>query len=113
MANTNYVTIKEITSDHILFSDGSEITDFHHADCCEDNYADYEQLDDIARQTKFTLPLSFEAIEGAGFRFGNKPSKMFFVPCYSEQNGYYSSDINIYLNGKKVLYIEDCEGIYR
>lgn len=42
--------------------------------------------------------------------FGNEPQKLFFVPCYSEQNGYYSSDIEIYFNGKKVLQLE-CEEI--
>jgi hypothetical protein len=33
---------------------------------------------------------------------------MFFVPCYSEQNGYYSSDIDIYLNGELYTHFE-CE----
>ena len=28
---------------------------------------------------------------------------MFFVPCYSFQNGYYSSDVDIELNGEVVL----------
>lgn len=32
---------------------------------------------------------------------------MVFVPCYSEQNGYYSSDVDIYYNDKKVLNV-DC-----
>jgi hypothetical protein len=33
---------------------------------------------------------------------------MYFVPCYSEQNGYYSNDIDILLDGWKVLNVE-CE----
>jgi hypothetical protein len=28
---------------------------------------------------------------------------MVFVPCYSEQNGYYSCDVDIYYNGDLVL----------
>lgn len=102
----NFITIKEVNLKHILFSDGSEITDCHYADCCEYNYADYTQIDDIARQTRFTLPLDFESVEGSGFRFGNLPNKMFFVPCYSEQSGYYSSDVDILYDGDYVLTAE-------
>lgn len=87
----------------ILFDNGDEITFDHSRDCCEWNYADFNQLDDVARSTEFNSPIEFEAIENSGFRFGNRPSKMFFVPCYSCQNGYYSSDIDIYYNGNNVL----------
>jgi len=65
-------------------------------------------LDDIAKITEFdTKNMVFERVEGSGFRFGNE-NKMFFVPCYSEQNGYYSTEIEIYYNDKKVLEF-DCE----
>ena len=94
--------IKEVTSEHILFDDGSEITFDHECDCCESNYADFEQLDTIARNTEFDPDLIFEDSD-YGFRFGNKPNKMFFVPCYSSQNGYYSNDVTIYYKGKEVL----------
>jgi hypothetical protein len=92
----------------ILFSDGTEITANHDSDCCEWNYADCGQLDDIALNTEFdTSNLVFEAIEDAGFRFGNAPNKMFFVPCYSAQNGYYSCNVEILLNGVRVFLV-DC-----
>lgn len=93
----------------IEFADGTQITCDHEQDCCEYNYADCEQLDDLARAYNFdTAKLCFEAVNRSGFRFGDRPERMFFVPCYSCQNGYYSSDINIYLNG--VLQCSfDCE----
>lgn len=95
----------------IEFDDGTMITADHCQDCCENNYADCEQLDDIARNTDFdTANLVFEEVEGSGFRFGNAPAKMFFVPCYSDQNGYYSDDVYIYLNGKPYLNVQ-CEMI--
>lgn len=95
--------IKEITEDHILFEDGTTITYDHEQDCCEHNWADFEQLDDIARYYPFdTDALIFEAVEGAGFRFGNK-NNLFFIPCYSDQNGYYTDRICIYLNGEEEL----------
>ena len=46
-------------------------------------------------------------LQNFGFRFGNNPQNMVFVPCYSEQSGYYSSDVDIYYNNKKVLNV-DC-----
>ena len=104
--------IKEINSGHILFDNGNIITFDHCPDCCENNYADFEQLDDIARNADFSPKLDFKAVNGSGFRFGNRPNNMHFVPCYSEQNGYYSDDIDIYYNGKKVLSF-DAEFVYR
>ncbi len=94
--------IKEITEEHILFDSGTEITFSHYRDCCEYNYADFEQLDDIARDTEFEEPLMFDFDCDYGFKFGNEPQKMFFVPCYSDQNGYYSSDVDILVNGSPV-----------
>ncbi len=94
------ITIKEVNEDHILFSDGSKITCDHNQECCESNYADFKQVDNTAFLTRFTLPLKFEQAPG-GFRFGNE-NNMFFVPCYSEQNGYYSDEVDIFYNGKKV-----------
>lgn len=95
--------IISVTQDYILFSGNNVITFSHEQDCCEWNYADFEQLDDIARATNFDTNLDFEACEGQGFLFGNSPDKMFFVPCYSAQNGYYSDEITIQYNGDEVL----------
>lgn len=95
--------IKDVTEDMILFDDGAKITFYHKQNCCEWNYADFEQLDDIARMTDFdTDNMVFEEVEDAGFRFGNE-NKMFFVPCYSYQNGYYSANVDILYNEKQVL----------
>ena len=74
--------IKEVNESHILFDNGKKITFDHYADCCEDNYADLRQLEDLAYDVEFKEPLDFEVVEGAGFRFGNKPINMFFIPCY-------------------------------
>ena len=100
--NSGVIKIVKVDDDCIEFDNGSKITYDHEPDCCEENYADFCQLEELARKTAFTLPLSFESVENGGFRFGN-PGKMFFVPCYSAQNGYYSDDIDIYFNNRKVL----------
>lgn len=98
--------IKEVTENYILFDNGCEITYDHYQDCCESNFADFEQLDDLARSTSFNEKLAFEEVSGSGFRFGNPDGRMFFVPCYSDQNGYYSSDVDIYLDCKAVLNVQ-------
>lgn len=102
------------TEDNLLrFDDGTEITCDHCQDCCEYNYAKFEDIDDLCRATKFnTNQLVFEKVEGSGFRFGNKHGRMFFVPCYSDQNGYYTAELDVYLNGRQVLYIDECNENY-
>ena len=94
--------------DYLEFDTGDRISHHHYQDCCECNYADYSQVDDIALGTEFDLDnLVFERAEG-GFRFGNE-NRMFFVPCYSEQNGSYSNDLDIYFNNDLVLGDVICE----
>lgn len=102
--------IKEVTLDAITFDNGSAITFGHNQECCEWNYADFEQLDDLALNYDYDENLIFESVENEGFRFGSHPNRMFFIPCYSEQNGFYSSDIDIYYNDVQVLTL-DCEEI--
>lgn len=94
--------ISEVTNECILFSDGSMITFDHDQECCEYNYADFNQLDDLARNYTFRGEMFFEAVENSGFKFGDS-RRMFFVPCYSDQNGYYTNEIDIYYNGEQVL----------
>ena len=89
------IKITNITEEAIEFSDGSRITFDHAQDCCEWNWADFSQLDDLARAHNFQRPLCFEAVQNSGFRFGDS-RRMFFVPCYSDQNGYYTDEIDIY-----------------
>lgn len=90
--------IVSITDEEILFDNGNTITFDHELDCCEHSYADFEQLDDIARATDFDPNLEFVPQSDVGFLFGNTPGKMFFVPCYSCQNGYYTRALDVYYN---------------
>ena len=106
--------IKEVNDEHILFDNGTEITFDHEQDCCECNYADFTQItpETVGYDQEFVEPLAFSFIDGKGFRFGNYArygiSNPIFVPCYSDQNGYYSSDINVHYNGECIIIME-CE----
>ena len=90
--------IKKLIYEAICFDNGSFITFDHEQNCCEDNYADFDQLESEAYDFDFQKPLDFEMVE-YGFLFGNKGSRMFFVPCYSYQNGYYSDAVDIVYDG--------------
>jgi len=92
--------IKEVTQNYIMFENGKKIECDLDQESGVENYADFEQLDDIARVTDFDYDrLEFESYV-YGFRFGNKPEKMFFIPCYSEQNGYYTPYVDILFDGE-------------
>lgn len=97
--------IKEVTEEYILFDNNYKITYDHNQDCCEWNFADFNQVEPLALTTEFDEDLKFEAVKDGGFRFGNS-GKMFFVPCYSVQSGYYSTDVDIYYKGERVLNTE-------
>lgn len=72
--------IKEVNTNYILFDNGSRITFDHEQDCCETNYADFEQLEDLALEYEFENDLIFEVVPENGFRFGSKGTPMFFIP---------------------------------
>ena len=87
--------IKQVTEVDITFDNGNRIYFDHDQDCCEHNYADFKQIDDLAWEWEFDEDLKFESCPHSGFRFGNE-GRMVFVPCYSDQNGYYTTWIDIY-----------------
>lgn len=91
----------------LQFSDGSIVRDVHEQDCCESVYADWEQLKDTDILSREFDDIEIEKVPDSGFRVNG-----YFVPCYNEQNGYYSSDLQleIYRKGQKkeVLDISEC-----
>ena len=101
--------IKEVTDERILFDNGNTITFDHEPDCCEYNYADFSTLtkNNVNYDYDFDEDLIFSFEDGLGFCFGSKDEYNYmhgiYIPCYSDQNGYYSTDIEILYNGKVVL----------
>ena len=86
----------EVTEEYILFDNGNTLTYDHDQDCCEHNYADFLSVKEEILDMHFEEDLIFEMVDNAGFRFGSNPLQMIFIPCYSEQNGYYTQEIDIY-----------------
>lgn len=111
--------------DRITFDDGSYISYDHNQDCCEYNYADFSVLDVmLGRDKDYTEFDSFEinAVDYGGFlikllRSATNssvsrphifyPYRNIFIPCYSEQNGYYTTNITIIYSDKDGNMIDD------
>lgn len=115
--------IEKWNDDCIWFTDGSTISYDHYQECCEYNWADFSVLEVFYQDEEFN---NFEIIPVNEYGFllslelptpdwwvcDYTPTKKIFIPCYSEQNGYYSSDITIIIRGPerepKDVYL-DCE----
>lgn len=87
------------TDNLIVLNDGTEIVGAHSQDCCEYNYADMAALEDTTffDQVKTSDGILFDCSD-YGFAMSG-----YFVPCYSIQNGYYSNDISIFMNGQVMM----------
>ena len=48
MGNSDVMKIKRVDDFEIVFDDGQEITFDHYQDCCEANYAAFDEIDDLA-----------------------------------------------------------------
>ena len=115
--------IKEIKEGKIIFDNGYILESYHDQDCCEYVYADFDILETYnvsiktgknikIKEIDFREKLSelIEGIEGMGFNIISKIGEKFFVPCYNEQNGYYSNELELILykqGNKETLNITD------
>lgn len=102
--------IIKIDEKKITFNNGYELKYYHEQDCCERVYADFSMLKTYNVSTKTGKNINIQEIDfyenledliegklGCGFNLISKIGEKFFVPCYNEQNGYYSSDLKLIL----------------
>lgn len=102
--------IIKIEETKITFNNGYELKYYHEQDCCECVYADFSILRTYNVSTKTGKTINIKEIDfhenlkdliqgklGCGFNLVSKTGEKFFVPCYNEQNGYYSSDLELIL----------------
>ena len=101
------IKLTKFDDEMIYFSDGSTISYSHNQDCCECNYADFSVLENYKdlldkEWDEFTVG----PIDGMGImltlignnEFGIPITPGILIPCYSEQNGYYSTALDIAVN---------------
>ena len=90
-----------VTDDNTLFENGKKIEFFHEKEYQENNYAKFKDLDENAFKHEFSGKLVFKK-EHNGFIFGDR-REMFYVPCFSEQSGFYNRSIDIFYDNEKKL----------
>lgn len=75
----------------LVFTNGWRIRTSHSPDCCEHNYADWSSLDDTGffEEEFYENDFKLEKWDG-GFRING-----YTVNCYSEQSGYYSTELEV------------------
>ena len=99
--------VTETTDDRVVLSNKCYIEATHSQDCCENNYADFKSLFDTPIMGVEHNTICFDSWEG-GIRING-----YAVNCYSEQNGYYSTEITFVLRdpwGREICSYEgDCE----
>lgn len=99
------VKIVEIADAGILFDNGWFLYHDHTPDCCEYNYADWKQLEHTGIENeKFDLKddALVSVVDDHGIKIRAISGYAYFVPCYSDQSGYYSDEVEIRLHdGKK------------
>lgn len=93
--------------ERIMFDNGKSINFFRELDRHEIYYADFEHLEKAAFKEDFKEPLIFREVPKAGFWFGNK-GKMYYIPCYGNDNGE-SAYIDIYYGNTKVIDDMECK----
>jgi hypothetical protein len=96
------ISIKNEDDDIIVFDNGYTLSTHHYQDCCEQHYwsltdlsiEDFDGLEFDLDNNNF-----FERIEGYGI--GLIPTNGFpiRIPAYGSNNGYYSSQLILVLNG--------------
>lgn len=100
------IKVSKICGSHIGFTDGSYIDYDHEQDCCEHNYADFEALkDDVLFMQKEFEKLTIERADD-GFSI-YLDGERFFCPCYSYQNGYYSSSVDVFYKNSENEVIQE------
>ena len=83
--------IAAITEEEIYLTNGYVISYDHMGECCEHNFADFLSIKDTPFEDFKFEQLTFEATE-YGFLLNG-----YHINCYSYQNGYYTSEVDIYV----------------
>lgn len=95
------IKLTKFDDEMIYFSDGSTISYHHDQDCCECNYADFSVLENYKDLLdKEWDDFTVGPIDGTGIMLTLIGHNEFgiLIPCYSDQNGYYSTDLDILVN---------------
>ena len=109
--NKAYLTL--IDADYLTFSDGTRISSEHDQDCCESHYLSFSDLkvDDFEGLFFDFSGDFFERVEDYGIRLIPIEGHPISIPGYADNNGYYSSNLTLVVEGPfaKNYDISDCQ----
>ena len=96
------VKVTAVNEDVLTFEDGTSLYSDHDQDCCESHYLTFKDLS-ISDFEGLEFDLSsdsfFERVEGYGIRLLPTNGQPVSVPGYGYNNGYYSSNLSLILEG--------------
>ena len=80
----------------LTFKDEDIIINYNHEqDCCERVYADFSVMKYFEIQDKIVKNIIIKGVEEMGFLISLGTGYKVFIPCYNEQNGYYSDKLEL------------------
>jgi len=94
--------IKRIFEDTIVFDNGNVLKFFHYNDCCEQVYADTENIQALSHanfpvyEADFDEDLVIEMVMDIGVQLVNVNGMKYLISCYDIQNGCYSDQLEMY-----------------
>ena len=105
--NPILVKVTKVEQYSIHFEEDYFLTSEHEQDCCEAHYLSFEHLTlDDFKDLTFDLSSDtfFGKIEDYGIRLNPIKGHFIQIPGYSDNNGYYSSNLTLVLekNGKVI-----------
>jgi hypothetical protein len=107
--------VTKINDEGIDFDNGSNLSSYHDAECCEHHWLSFEHLTlDDFEGLEFDLSNDgfFERIPGYGIALLPLNGHPVRIPGYGSNNGYYSDNLDLVLKneGKRVFYnISNCQ----
>lgn len=102
----------------LIFKDKKiKLGSYHDQDCCERVYIDFEEIEKYKEILKRSMNFDKLIIKGVAemglllcFQYGESEyyAEKIFIPCYNEQNGYYSDslELQIQIDEKEVEKID-------
>lgn len=112
----NKVKVVKIDREELIFDNGLSLSSEHMRECCEQHYLNFADLtsDDFeGLEFDLTTDSFFSRIEGYGIQLNPIVGFPVRVPGYSDNNGYYSSNLSLVLMNKgkilKCFDITECQ----
>jgi len=111
------VKVVKIAGDNIVFDNGVILSSDHESDCCESHYLSFNDLtikDFEGLEFDLESEDFFERIEGYGIALNPLEGFPVRIPGYGYNNGYYSSNLTLLLEGNgfnKKFDISECQDI--